>query len=127
MTIEARDKTALTRINQVTRQPKHTSPLMGKRATKETAAKTKARKPVLGPCQAVNGTNHERRDRSDGQRCQTCLKSLPPGSDCRYCSSRCRLRAWALRELTKALHDGTVDGLRLGIRELAGITGFKLG
>jgi len=126
MTINDRNKTVTITIKQVTGRPEQSGPYIGARSTKGTVAKTKARMPVLGAWQAVNGTNHEQSDHRGGPCCQTCLKSLPSGSGCRYCSSRCRLRAWALRELTKALHNGTVDGLKAGIRELAGITGIKL-
>lgn len=126
MTIDDRDKTALMTTKQVTRKPEQIGPFVGTSTTKGTVAKTKASMPVLGAWQAVNGTNRERSDHPGGRRCQTCLRSLPPGSGSRYCGSRCRLRAWALRELTKALHDGTVDGLKAGIRALAGITGIKL-
>jgi len=100
---------------------------MGTRSTKGSAGETQARMPVLAAWQAVNGTKQEKSDHPSGRRCETCLKSLPPGSGLRYCSTKCRLRAWALRELTKALHDGTVDGLKAGIRELGRITGLRLG
>jgi len=50
--------------------------------------------------------------------CQACLKILPPGSGSHYCSSRCRLRGWAVRELTKALHEGMAEGLRGEILDL---------
>ena len=119
MTINDRDKTATIRIKQVNGRPKQSGP--------GTAGETNPSMPILGAWQAVNGTNHEQSDHRGGPCCQTCLKSLPPGSGCRYCSDRCRLRAWALRELTKALHNGTVDGLKAGIRELARITGIKFG
>jgi hypothetical protein len=49
-------------------------------------------------------------------KCRACLKSLPPGSGLRYCSARCRLRSWAVRELAKALQECTVDGLRSELR-----------
>ena len=127
MTIEDRDKNAQTKSRQGSTRPEQTGPLMGTSMTKGTVAKIEASMPVLGAWQAVNGTNHEQSDHRGGPCCQTCLKSLPPGSGCRYCSDRCRLRAWALRELTKALHNGTVDGLKAGIRELARITGIKFG
>jgi len=48
--------------------------------------------------------------------CRACLKPLGPGSGLRYCSGRCRLRGWAVRELAKALQEGTVDGLRSELR-----------
>jgi hypothetical protein len=50
--------------------------------------------------------------------CRACLKHLPPGSGSLYCSGRCRLRGWAVRELAKAFLDGKADGLRAKIHEL---------
>ncbi len=94
--------------------------------TKGIVAKTTSSVPFFGAWQAVNGTKCEQPDHRGGRSCETCLKALPPGSGLHYCSTKCRLRAWALRELMKALHDGTVDGLEAGLRELARMMGFKL-
>jgi hypothetical protein len=105
MTKNDRDKTATIRIKQVNGRPKRSGP--------GTAGETNPSMPILGAWQAVNGTKCEQPDHRGGRRCETCLKALPPGSGLRYCSSSCRLRAWALRELTTALHNGTVDGPRL--------------
>ena len=96
------------------------------RSVEGTVGETGASVPILGPWQAVNGTKCEQPDHQSGRRCKTCLKALPAGSRRFYCSTTCRLRAWALRELMKALHDGTVDGLQAGLRELARKMGVRL-
>lgn len=45
--------------------------------------------------------------------CQSCLGTFKPKSRLnRFCSSRCRLRAWALEDLARALEQGEVDGLK---------------
>ena len=50
-------------------------------------------------------------------RCHSCLKAFRPKSRSqRFCSSQCRLRGWAVRDLTKAVHEGTVEGLRGELR-----------
>jgi endogenous inhibitor of DNA gyrase (YacG/DUF329 family) len=53
--------------------------------------------------------------------CGSCLKTFKPKSRLnRFCSSRCRLRAWALDDLFQALETGKVDGLKGKIREFGG-------
>jgi hypothetical protein len=74
--------------------------------------------PTARPQDAVNGTNPLPLT-TDTQKCACCLKPLPPGSGSRYCSGRCRLRSWAVRELAKALHDGTAEGIREAIQKLS--------
>ena len=82
----------------------------------------------MSPRKAVNGQDSRPGVVCRGKRgqvgqslgfCAACLKPLPPGAGARYCSGRCRLRGWALRDLAKAIHDGTAGGLRAGISELA--------
>lgn len=46
-------------------------------------------------------------------RCHSCLGTFKPRNRFqRFCSSQCRLRGWAVRDLTKAVHEGTIEGLR---------------
>ena len=56
---------------------------------------------------------------SGTERCAVCLKEFKAkhivndiSRRRRYCSRRCRLRAWALRDLVRALTAGQADGLR---------------
>jgi len=63
---------------------------------------------------------------SGTERCAVCLKTFRPkhivndiSRRRRYCSRRCRLRAWALRDLARALTEGQADGLRDKVRVLA--------
>jgi len=69
------------------------------------------------PQDAVNGT-FSAQTATGQHKCRACLKPLPPGSGSRYCCSRCRLRGWAVRDLAKALHDGTLEGLREALASL---------
>lgn len=53
--------------------------------------------------------------------CRSCLGTFKPKNRLnRFCSSRCRLRAWALDDLGQALATCKADGLRDRIRELGG-------
>ncbi len=70
-------------------------------------------KAQTSPSRAVNGHGA-----ASACRCRACLKSLPPGSGCRYCSGKCRLRGWAVRELAKALDGRLAEGLREDICQL---------
>jgi endogenous inhibitor of DNA gyrase (YacG/DUF329 family) len=63
---------------------------------------------VNGPSEA-NGTP---RARDHGQ-CPSCLKRFKPKSRVnRFCSTRCRLRAFWLEEIALAIGQGKADGLR---------------
>jgi hypothetical protein len=67
--------------------------------------------------ESVNGTNSSRSTIGAGK-CRACLKPLPQHRRvARYCSGRCRLRAWAIRELARALQDGSMEGLRGELRD----------
>ena len=50
--------------------------------------------------------------------CFRALKTQRSGQS--FCSSRCRLLSWAVKQLIKDVEAGKVDGLRGLIRELAG-------
>ena len=52
-------------------------------------------------------------------RCRVCRRrfELYRGYQ-RFCSSRCRLMAWSVRELNKRLSEGTIEGLRNRLKKL---------
>jgi len=51
--------------------------------------------------------------------CGTCGRTLQASGDRqRFCSPRCRLLAWAAKELVRAIREGSVEGLRAEFREL---------
>lgn len=71
------------------------------------------------PGEAVNGTILRRRT-AGTRTCPVCMKPLPPGGRTlrRYCSSKCRLLAWAVDALAEALQEGRAEGLRERARRL---------
>ena len=74
------------------------------------------------PQEAVNGANDASRKDVHG-RCRVCLKPLPPGSPLRRsCDGACRLRAWAVEELKRALAAGEAEGLRPELSALGSST-----
>jgi len=77
---------------------------------------------IIGPKQAPQPV--------PGLVCQVCLKRIKPEHSVndisrrrRFCSDRCRLLAWAVWALSKALKAGAADGLREDVFELAKLTG----
>ncbi len=51
--------------------------------------------------------------------CPSCLKLLRgKRRHARFCDDRCRLRAWAVKDLAGALEAGEAEGLRADIRKL---------
>jgi endogenous inhibitor of DNA gyrase (YacG/DUF329 family) len=79
-------------------------------------------KPGIGRNALVNASgelNGSRREDIYG-RCLSCLKRFRrKRHDQTFCSSRCRQMNWWLSELSKALHDGRVEGIRPRLEELA--------
>ena len=77
-----------------------------------------AKRKVETPQNAVNGTISA--DSTIGtSKCRACLTPLPPGSGLRRsCGGSCRLRAWAVEELKRALAAGEADGLKAEIKAL---------
>ena len=56
-------------------------------------------------------------------KCDTCMAEIKPGrrgERKRFCSLKCRQRAWAVRILLAALKAGYAEGLRQKIREMGG-------
>jgi hypothetical protein len=67
--------------------------------------------------EAVNGTNSDSLTIGAG-RCGTCLKPLLPGTGKKFCSSRCRLMAWACRQIVRDYEAGRLPGLEDEIARL---------
>ena len=88
---------------------------LGIAGTAQDGATVTPRRKVKTLQDAVNGTISGALRIGAGN-CRTCLRILPPGSRLRYCSGSCRLRAWAVRELTKAMDEGAAEGLRDELR-----------
>lgn len=67
--------------------------------------------------EAVNGTNSDCLTIGAG-RCGTCLKPLLPGTGKKFCCSRCRLMAWACRQIVRDYEAGRLPGLEDEIARL---------
>lgn len=75
----------------------------------------------IGPNRLVNASRRANEVKSGDilVECGSCLKTFKPKSRLnRFCSNRCRMLAWSIRELNKRLKDGTIEGLRDELRKL---------
>jgi hypothetical protein len=88
-------------------------------------SQTRAQRPRNRLVNASGRANGPRNEELGGRSlpvCQTCARRLYPSAPWQiYCSNKCRLLAWAARELVKASRSGKVPGLGDIIDELKGI------
>ena len=83
-----------------------------------TSRKNRAKSPLTARSGA-NGPSREEILASALPACKTCRRRYSPHQDSQvYCSPRCRLLAWAARQLVRLHAEGRVPGLEETIAEL---------